>query len=91
MGEPAGRGRVLAACRSCGAAIEWGRDPAGKRVPVNAYGDENGNLAVQEARGGGLHVRYLRKDGALTVHEWRATSHFASCPDAAKWRERGNG
>ena len=88
--EPAGRGRVLAACRSCSAAIEWGKDPAGKRVPVDADGRADGNLAVQEAAGGGpLHVRYLRKDGVLTHHEWRATSHFATCPDAAKWRERG--
>ncbi len=83
--------RPAALCGSCNAPIVWAKDPAGKSIPVNHGSDPGGNLAVQEARGGGLHVRYLRRDSVLTVHEWRATSHFASCPDAAKWRERGSG
>lgn len=88
---PAGPAAKTAACRSCGAEIHWGRDAAGKRVPVDAAPREDGNLAVQlQAAGGELHVRTLRKDGVLTVHEWRAVSHFATCPDAQKWRERGS-
>lgn len=80
-----------AACKSCGAPINWGTDPQGKSIPVDPGEREDGNLAVQERFGGGLHVRYLRKGGVLTVHERRTTSHFATCPDRDQWRERGRG
>lgn len=86
--------RQATACGSCGAAIYWAKDPNGKRVPVDAEGRADGNLAVQAGGpagkpSGALRVRYLRKDGVLTVHEWHATSHFATCPDAEAWLARG--
>jgi hypothetical protein len=82
---------VADCCKSCDAPIIWAKDPAGQPVPVDQGEREDGNLAVQHARGGGFHVRPLLEDGALTVHEWRAASHYATCPDAEQWRERGRG
>jgi hypothetical protein len=80
----------MAECRSCRAPVDWAKDPAGKLVPVDPGERANGNLAVQEVAGV-THVRYLRKDGVLSDGERRTTSHFATCPQADKWRGRGRG
>jgi hypothetical protein len=80
----------MANCKSCGAAIDWAVDPAGKRIPVDTGQREDGTLAVQPLGGGALAVRYMRKGSVLSVDEYRAVSHYATCPDAKAWRERGS-
>jgi hypothetical protein len=68
-----------------------------KAVPVDvaSVGSDEGNLEVWSdpvipVRPGGaayvLRFRYLRKGEAVDPARKRATSHFATCPDAGKWR-----
>lgn len=61
-------------CRSCGASITWAELTSGKRHPFN------GTLTFP-THGGLLNGRVIEAvDTSIT------TSHFASCPDAKKWR-----
>ena len=78
----------MANCKSCRAEIGWAVDTKGKRIPVDAGEKPNGNVAVQEV-GPRLYARYLAKGGIPAESERRTTSHFATCPDARAWRERG--
>lgn len=69
-------------CRSCNAEIEWAISHAtGRPMPVDAKPTPNGNLVVI----GGV-ARAFTDDDAR-VHRERRTSHFATCPDAQKWRQ----
>lgn len=79
----------MAACKSCGVAIDWAVDPKGKRVPVDQGTRHDGNLAVRQIAPGSLAVRYLRSRDTTLHGERRTTSHFATCPDAQQWRDRG--
>ena len=81
----------MASCKSCGAEIDWAVDTAGKRIPVDQGEREDGNVAVfRPADNSGLIARYL-KHGEQLIDERRTVSHFATCPQAEKWRERGRG
>jgi hypothetical protein len=65
------------ACRSCGARIEWATVVAsGKKMPFDAP----------------VHVvSAYERDGKVidTIDPAKSPSHFATCPDAHKWRKRG--
>jgi hypothetical protein len=74
-------------CRSCAAPIIWTVTAAGKPMPVDAEPAAGGNLALEVDDKGTVrsrvvapHLTFGRKDLRL--------SHFARCPDAAKWRRR---
>jgi len=81
-------------CRSCGAEILWVHTERGKKMPLDAEpytGDKPSGLFVR------------RWDHALDVAvaiattpdafpgEPLYTSHFATCPDADRWRNRTGG
>lgn len=59
-----------AVCRSCGVAILWIETPNGKRTPVEAT----------PVRGWQTYG-----DGHWRLAELHV-SHFATCPDARRWR-----
>jgi len=87
-------------CSSCGAQIFWCVSATGKSMPLDCRPDPLGLLVLREPEGEipglecyeepmrALHVSALRKAGE-TVPESaeRYTSHFATCPNAARHRK----
>lgn len=81
-------------CRSCGAKIIWATTLNGRSMPVDAEPNpEQGNLFL--ARGLSDSVVAITLSG-LNAHARVSarrvgvnlfTSHFATCPDHAKWRK----
>lgn len=73
----------MASCRSCGAPIEWAKwADSGKAVPLDVEPAVNGNLAMVAGK---VH-RFTYEDFKLGRE--RRVSHFATCPDADKWRSK---
>lgn len=75
-------------CKSCGASIFWCITARGKRVPLDAEPDPiKGNMIVTD-RGDVPGKRYLATIVAPLVDakQTRYLSHFATCPEAKKWR-----
>lgn len=74
----------VADCRSCGAPVIWTVTERGKRMPVDADPDPQGNIRLEQSTG----------DAPLTAvytREWTAgaelyVSHFATCDQPKKWR-----
>ncbi|MFD4000880.1 hypothetical protein [Streptomyces rubiginosohelvolus] len=68
-------------CRRCTAPIVWCLTSAnGRRQPVDAAPDEEGNVAVSSGADGVLYVRTVtaaRPD--IRPGEWRAMPHHATC------------
>lgn len=80
--------RATSQCRSCGASIHWAITAEGKRMPLDANPDPNGNLVASRKKVGAgeeLHVRAfmpgleLNPDGTRR-NRW--ASHFKTCPQA---------
>lgn len=76
-------------CRSCGAQIVWGTNTAtGRPAPIDAAPSERGNISCYPAADGPRLVVL----GAAKASAMRAAgqllylSHFATCPQAGKWR-----
>ena len=69
-------------CSTCGARMVWVVTDKGKRMPLDPEPTADGNVV----RTGEQTVRYLTAGEAWTG--LRFTSHFATCPDAAKHRRR---
>lgn len=67
-------GTPAAECRSCSAEIYWITTPAGKRMPVDC--DVDGGYSPDATRGPALDPN------------GHGVSHFATCPQAGKWRQR---
>ena len=68
-------GTAPSECRSCTAEVYWIVTASGKRMPVDC--DVEGGYSPDAARA---------NEGL--VPEGRGISHFATCPDASKWRHR---
>lgn len=82
-GGPLAQGPV---CRSCGAPIRWARTRAGKAVPLDAEPADDGNVVLQEDGTARVLTRRQMDGGGVAAP--RYTSHFATCPDAARHRRR---
>lgn len=69
---------MIAKCRGCGAEIIWAFTADGHRMPLDAKFE--GRFVLD---------RHKRDDGTLLASA-RATylSHFATCPQADKFRKR---
>lgn len=82
-----------AECRSCGAPMIWAETANGKRMPVDADPVEGASFVLVEAPDDGrllaIHVSKAWPDymaaGEVDAAD-RYTSHFATCPDAGKFR-----
>lgn len=76
-------------CGSCAASVIWTVTHKGRRMPVDAEPVEGGNVR-------------LRQDGERVIAEYpgkehpglfdeddraRYVSHFATCPQAGRWRK----
>lgn len=75
-------------CKSCGEEIIWCKTEKGKPMPVDMAPDAGGNLiilpdgTVAVLKGNDLAIWRTKKGYALH------TSHFATCPNAAKHRKK---
>lgn len=81
-------------CRSCHAPVIWAVTEKAKSMPVDAEPSEAGTLALERRdRIGGLPggapplARVVRPDLRFGRTDLR-TSHFATCPQAGRWRKR---
>lgn len=73
-------------CRSCGRPIIWCfMVKSGKRMPVDAKPAEDGNVAIDQI-GDGPVTAVVAGPCSPLFPEPRYTSHFATCPEAARWR-----
>jgi hypothetical protein len=86
---------MTARCKSCNAPIEWRKTQAGKRIPVN----ENPIITIRTdkpepdtcivtptgrvAWGARITTNEPVPEGQMVTGK---VSHFATCPDAAKFR-----
>jgi len=79
----------MASCKSCFIKIDWATVD-GKTVPLDhaSAGSPEGNIAVRRMPGGTLKGRYLKRGEQPEPGEVRGISHYATCPQAAEWRER---
>lgn len=75
----------LGTCRSCGAEIVWSEHVATKRrAPLQA--DPHGTFVILPLAGYRTAEPEDRRMNRKTY-----SNHYASCPDAAKWRSRAGG
>ena len=73
----------MASCKSCDAPIEWCESATtGKAIPLDREPALAGNLVIVH----GKALSYTDEDARLG--RARRTSHFATCPDAQRWRAR---
>lgn len=72
----------MAICRSCEAPVIWTVTTTGKKMPIDEQPSPRGNLVYVEgvARASTAEDQRLRRP--------LYTSHFATCPDAARHRRR---
>lgn len=71
-------------CRSCNAAVIWAHLPNDKRMPVDHQTSPAGNLVLVRRGGRVLALPFDPEKHA--VDGPRRVSHFATCPDAGRWR-----
>ena len=67
----------MSRCQSCGAEIVWARTKIGRAMPVESKA--GGNVLLESQRGELVAT-------VVGLGEGNAVSHFATCPDAKKWR-----
>ena len=82
----------MSKCRSCGAPIIWITTKAGKAMPCDAepiffdladMSDKDTKAFVKE--NGVIAIGIENPEGQEVGH----ISHFATCPQADRWRTRG--
>jgi hypothetical protein len=67
-------------CAQCLAAIRWAITERGRRQPIDAQPNPEGNLAAHTSGTGTLKVRVLTKErDRLEGAEWQAMPHAATC------------
>lgn len=77
----------MANCRSCDAEMRWAISASsGKPIPLDVAPCDDGNLVVETKHGESV-ARAATPDDKRLQRE-RFKSHFATCPQAATWRNR---
>ena len=77
----------MSRCRSCGAEITWAIMPTGKRAPFDAKPSDSGTHLLEHAAhppDAAITARRLHPGEEALLY----VSHFATCPQAAKWRKK---
>jgi len=72
-------------CRSCGAPIRWVISDRGRSIPIDDKPDPKGLLVLQPHEDG--RTRAVHFGTVVPGDAPRFTSHFATCPQAAQWRQ----
>jgi len=81
--------RAASKCRACEAPIRWAvTEATGKRIPLNAEADPEGNIYVDRWMADGTPVVIVVSDLAdiPRCEALRYTTHFATCPRADEFR-----
>ena len=74
-------------CNSCGAPIRWAETTNGRRMPVNAEPDPDGNVVLLYPSPGAA-LAMIVDPGQTTLDDApRYLSHFATCPNADQHRK----
>lgn len=86
----------MSKCKTCYAEIRWAVTVNGKKIPIDARGDVGGNITLQERPGKPPIAVVLDAAGNAPMPSLqpsaeapRYLSHFATCPDAEKYRAAG--
>lgn len=84
---------MIGRCRSCRAPILWSKTEGGKRMPLDPEPVDGGNVAL------GVPNRYDAEGNVIATvlgpleieaaDEPLYVTHFATCPDADRWRRGG--
>lgn len=75
-------------CRTCGEPVKWVMTTTGNRMPLNPMPDPDGNCYV-DRWDQGMPVVVVAVNSAIPgAIPIRYTSHFATCPQADKWRKK---
>jgi hypothetical protein len=69
-------------CRSCKADIFWAVTTARNSMPIDVDQVKGGTLELEERPGRPPLVRIVKAEPEVA----RYRSHFASCPDAWRWK-----
>lgn len=70
-------------CVACRAKIRWATvEPSGKRIPLEAYPEPDGNLYVVKTHP--LTVRVVRHRDTIPPGATRYNAHFTTCPDRVR-------
>jgi hypothetical protein len=81
-------------CRSCGQAVQWAETEKGRRMPVDLAPSPAGNIALYPRED---NVPIAVVITQTEIDAWMAsgatkrklyTSHFATCPQASRWRKK---
>lgn len=77
-------------CGSCRAKVFWAEFASGKSAMVNSAPDPAGQWTVTFRAGRApLLVRHRPGPDLFAKPPHLYTVHFATCPDAGKWRSKG--
>lgn len=76
--------RALTRCAACGASIAWAFTTKRRPIPLNPNPTRYGNLILTRTSTGQLVAMFAQLGDARS--EPRFTSHFATCPEADKFR-----
>jgi len=71
-------------CKSCHAPIVWAGTASGKLMPVDVDSSPAGNLRLEYTDAGELVAEVVPAGSQDALR----TSHFATCPNAAKHRRK---
>jgi hypothetical protein len=75
----------VADCRSCGAPVIWTVTERGKRMPVDAEPNPQGNIRLEQSTGDAPLTAVYMRERTASVELY--TSHFATCPQSRQWRQ----
>jgi hypothetical protein len=85
MGKRTAENGEIMNCRSCGKEVIWVRTNTGKTMPVDSKPSPDGNvLLIRDLFGQVESCEVVKKGSKDELH----LSHFATCPQARKWRKR---
>lgn len=76
--------RRIDKCKSCSAAIVWAKTSAGKLIPIDAAPAADGNIRLWKGPSTGEWLALYRPKPPQGEPLYK--SHFATCPDAQKFR-----
>lgn len=77
-------------CRSCGAPILWAETVKGKSMPIDPTPVPDGNIFLQVRQHLpplAIYLTALELTAAQAEKRELFKSHFATCPEATKWRK----
>jgi len=80
----------ISECRRCHAEMIWCRTGRGKKMPVDAEPTSDGVFVLEHGESSDPVVRRLSNDAAATYTGEKFTSHFATCPNADDFRNKGD-